>query len=376
MSLAATTIVLLLLLTDNLTFSIRSAQPTKTIQTTFFYRNADLQTRLYSAIDCNGYYKVPRVYLENSLVLGQKCILEGKEAHYISTVMRLKVGSSLRVFNGNDGEFLCSIITISSDRRSSGSVATLEIKKLLRPPDGDQDVEIVLLFSPIKKPKMKLLLEKVTELGVHTLIPIVTQNCNNLIDSNADETYNKIILESTEQCERLSPPKLEKQIIFKEFFRQYTAEKPLDQMLKIDHLFVCRERSHGDTSTLPIVSALHAILDGQHSSEKKTRDISIKKRLFQRHTDKAARSMEENGGNSTTNGANRVKAQKIGIFVGPEGGFTAEEISIFQNLTRNDLPSNKTVGFVSLGKSVLRAETAAFCAVNSYFLVKDSLDNR
>ena len=50
---------------------------------------------------------------------------------------------------------------------------------------------------------------------------------------------------------------------------------------------------------------------------------------------------------------NFKKAKSIGLFIGPEGGFTAEEVE-----------SAKTRGFTiaSLGQTVLKAETAAICA--------------
>lgn len=103
--------------------------------------------------------KLSRVFVKEALHLNMDYQICEKDCHYITNVMRLKVGSSFRVFNGRDGEFVCDIETISKNKKS----ATAVISKKIREQKEDRRLPIVLYCAALKKPRMKLLLEKVTK---------------------------------------------------------------------------------------------------------------------------------------------------------------------------------------------------------------------
>ena len=104
--------------------------------------------------------KLVRIYVADPLQIDTPYQIDEKNCHYITSVMRLKVGSSFRIFNGRDGEFVCDIESISRNKKSALGV----ISKKIRLQEDHRQLPIVLYCAPLKKPRMKLLLEKVTSI--------------------------------------------------------------------------------------------------------------------------------------------------------------------------------------------------------------------
>jgi hypothetical protein len=53
--------------------------------------------------------KLSRIYVQDSLKLDTQYQIDEKNSHYITNVMRLKIGQSFRIFNGHDGEYICDL---------------------------------------------------------------------------------------------------------------------------------------------------------------------------------------------------------------------------------------------------------------------------
>lgn len=116
--------------------------------------------------------KLVRVYVADSLHLHAPYQIDEKNCHYITSVMRLKVGSSFRIFNGRDGEFTCDLESISKNKKSALGM----IRKQIRFQEEDRQLPLVLYCAPLKKPRMKLLLEKVVITGCTLII-----SCNSCL---------------------------------------------------------------------------------------------------------------------------------------------------------------------------------------------------
>jgi hypothetical protein len=131
--------------------------------------------------------KFSRLYVNSNLIIGDKIQLDEASSHYISNVIRIKTDQYFRIFNGKDGEFLCQINNITK------KTTKIEIIKQLKTMKHDSAITlpITLYIAPIKKPKMKLIFEKATELGICNIVPIITQNTNSIIE-NKDEMVLKL----------------------------------------------------------------------------------------------------------------------------------------------------------------------------------------
>jgi len=112
--------------------------------------------------------------------------------------MRLNVGEDFSLFN-QSGEWGAKITGINN-----GILEFLITKKIR---SNSDEKEIWLAFAPIKLNYLNLMIQKATELGVTRFIPILTERT--IVRKLNQKRINKIIIEASEQSNRLKIPKLE-----------------------------------------------------------------------------------------------------------------------------------------------------------------------
>ena len=222
--------------------------------------------------------------------------IDSSESHHITHVKRLKVGDNIIVFNGMGDEFEAEIEDIEDNRVKVNINQQKTISK-------ENIVGIDIAFAIPKGKRSHLLIQKCTELGVHKLIPInYARSVVKLKDdcSAKIEKWQKIAIEASKQCGRNTITEIGQVVNF-------------DNILKtVDSydlsLFAC---SQSDANNL--------------------------KNTLQEHP----------------------KPNNIISFIGPEGGFTTNEI---------EMATKSGCKFVSLGSRILRIETAAIAvsAILSY----------
>ena len=137
-----------------------------------------------------------RIYLDKRLDLDLDLILEKEDAHYLKNVMRLKEGHNVYLFNSKDGEFKGEII--SSDKKNTKIKLISKIENINKPG------KISLIFSLIKSSKIDYLIQKCTEVGVKSFIPIISEK--SVIKNLNIKRIEKIIKESCEQSNQLFLP--------------------------------------------------------------------------------------------------------------------------------------------------------------------------
>jgi 16S rRNA (uracil1498-N3)-methyltransferase len=134
--------------------------------------------------------------------------LDKSQSHYLTKVMRINIGKNFSLFNQN-GEWEARIIKITK-----GIVEFLIIKKIR---SNDNEKEIWLAFAPIKLNYLNLMIQKATELGVTRFIPILTERT--IVRKINEKRVNKIIVEASEQSNRLKVPKLEEIVKLDNFLK-------------------------------------------------------------------------------------------------------------------------------------------------------------
>ncbi len=149
-----------------------------------------------------------RLFFKESLSINLISKLDKSQSHYLSKVMRINIGQSFSLFN-QSGEWEAKIKMINK-----GIVEFSVIKKLR---SANNEIEIWLAFSPIKLNYLNLMIQKATELGVTKFIPILTERT--IVRKLNDKRLNKIIIEASEQSNRLKVPKLEKILKLNEFLK-------------------------------------------------------------------------------------------------------------------------------------------------------------
>jgi len=208
--------------------------------------------------------------------------------------MRLNSGSSFCLFNGRDGEFLGEIVNVKENR------ILVRINKKIDEQIPDPD--IWLLFSPIKKNLIRLIVEKATELGVAKLLPVLTDHTN-FGKVNLDRLKTHAI-EAAEQCQRMTVPEISEPLALSRILETWD---PVRRLLVMD-----------ETNA--------SVRDGSNTGVKMS-----------------ALRLEEQ------------KTLRDAILVGPEGGFSQAE--------HNLLARQGFVKRITLGQRLLRTETAALVSL-------------
>ncbi len=139
-----------------------------------------------------------RLFVDAPLGEGQAVALTQGQVHYLAHVMRRVVDDPVVLFNGRDGEWSARLSLL----RKRDGIATCDT--ILR--DQTQDVDLWLLFAPVKKARTDYIVEKATEMGVSRIQPVVTQFTNS--DRIRVDRMEAIAKEAAEQSERLTVPKI------------------------------------------------------------------------------------------------------------------------------------------------------------------------
>ena len=157
-----------------------------------------------------------RLFHPENIIENTTCLLSKEHTHYVVNVMRLKRGSNLNLFN-KEGEWLCEIIFLNKDR--------VEVKYLKKIKDSLKLSNIELAICLVKKGPMDTILQKATELGVHKIIPILSERTE--VKKLNLERAKKIVIEATEQSNRFFPPEISKETKLKDFLHNLDSSTKL-----------------------------------------------------------------------------------------------------------------------------------------------------
>ena len=149
-----------------------------------------------------------RLFFKESLSLNLNSILDKSQSHYLSKVMRIKTSESFSLFN-QSGEWEAKVLDINK------GIVEFSVTKKLR--SAENEKEIWLAFAPIKLNYLNLMIQKATEIGITRFIPILTERT--VVRQLNEKRINKIIIEASEQSNRLKVPSLDKLTKFDTFLK-------------------------------------------------------------------------------------------------------------------------------------------------------------
>ena len=147
-----------------------------------------------------------RLYFPDKIQSDLSSHLTNEQTHYVKDVMRLKIGDKLSIFN-TLGEWNAAIESYEKNG------AKIKIMEKVR--DKDNEKNIWLAFSPIKQNPLNFVMQKGTELGVRKFIPILSDRT--IVREVNIERIKKIIVEASEQSNRISVPEINKPDSLKNF---------------------------------------------------------------------------------------------------------------------------------------------------------------
>ena len=144
--------------------------------------------------------------------------LSAEEARHARDVLRLVRGDEVFVFDGEGREYRCEIADIASRSVALNVVEETEAAK------PESRLDLTLAVALLKGEKFDLVIQKATELGVTTLVPLITARADVRIREPQDaarkvERWQRIALEAAKQCGRARLMHINAPADLDEFFR-------------------------------------------------------------------------------------------------------------------------------------------------------------
>lgn len=237
-----------------------------------------------------------RFFIDRKQISKKRVFISGDQARQIHQVLRLGAGDTISVLNNEGWEFEVELQSIRRDQ------VTGQVLKQWRVASEPQ-LHLTLFQSRLRQNKFEWILQKGTELGAASFVPVVTERSLNrqlTLKQNKKTRWQRIIREAAEQSGRGLLPEI---------------AQPLD-----------------------FESALEAAQASQLAMIPWTgeQENSVASALAASHSPSSQ------------------PVRSIALFLGPEGGFSDAEIQAAQ--AANIIP-------ITLGPRILRAETAAIVAI-------------
>lgn len=108
-------------------------------------------------------------YVPPSSIEARQIVISGEEARHISKVLRHKKGDQITIVDGQGGEYECTIAAVSD-----GAVTANIFNK--RRKTNEAIKQVTLAQAVPKGQRMDFVIEKGTEIGLHAIIPLITEN--------------------------------------------------------------------------------------------------------------------------------------------------------------------------------------------------------
>lgn len=146
-----------------------------------------------------------RFFVPPEKIKGKNIFLDGKEAHHILDVMRLKELDKVVTFDGTGREYIGFVKEV---KRRSLAIEIIET----RTPLNKQASKITLIQAIPKKDKMDYIVEKATELGAFAIMPVAAARTvpdwdQAKKDANR-QRWQRIAQEAAKQCGRVEVPEI------------------------------------------------------------------------------------------------------------------------------------------------------------------------
>lgn len=220
-------------------------------------------------------------------------IVSREDIRHITKVLRLSAGDRIEVSDSAQWEYEAEIISVED---TCVEARILDKQKFAREPQ----VHVTLFQGIPKQSKMETVIQKCTELGIYSIVPVFTERTVVADKGNFEkkrQRWQKVSAEAVKQCRRGIIPQIGRELKFQQMIQQLSA---------FDLVVFPYENETGRT----IKDSLRGLAQ---------------------------------------------KPEKVALIIGPEGGFSDTEAQTLKDLGAD---------CVTLGKTILRTETAGLAALS------------
>lgn len=160
-----------------------------------------------------------RFFIPPDYIAPENVVFPPEQARQIRVVLRMTVGERVLVLD-DQGMMYTVELTAVTQKNVIGDIIERQ------PASGEPSLQITLFQSFLKRDKFELVLQKCTEVGVTTFVPLVTQRT--LVQSvemkaNKRSRWQTILTEAAEQSHRGRVPSLETAVTFKTMLTQLSS---------------------------------------------------------------------------------------------------------------------------------------------------------
>ena len=232
---------------------------------------------------------MPKFFIKREDIDGDTVVVRGDNQNHIKNVFRFKVGDEILLCDGEGTDYK---VKISSQTHDYTETKILEVNKA----NSEPSVNITLYQGVPKATKLELIIQKNVELGINKIVPVMCERTIVRFNNQKDiqkkvERWQKIAKEASKQSGRGIIPEVRSPITLKE---------AINNAKEYDLAIIPYEKEHYNT----------------------LKDVL----------------------------SNNRNAKNICVFIGPEGGFSEQEIELCNK--NNIIP-------ITLGNRILRTETAS-----------------
>lgn len=227
-------------------------------------------------------------------ISGNRVEITGGELHHLVNVVRLRAGDEITVLDGAGGAYEVTIVSVAGD----AAIGEIKGRHQTPPPM----MKVTLFVGLPKADRMDMIIQKATELGAHQITPVL---CRRTVPNLSSERAKRRVAR----------------------WRQISVEASKQSRRPL----------------FPIISSPLHFDDALEKSSSDLKLIFTLSESYSTNPNKLKNVLEQNAG-----------AKEVSLFIGPEGGFTGDEVS--RAVSVGAIP-------VSLGDNILRTETAAIAAL-------------
>jgi len=182
-------------------------------------RRAGTSPALTKTMTRRRFYAPPEAFTPDQ----KSAVLNPDETKHLRNVLRLETGDEVYVFDGAGREFRGNIDSLS--RNSTNIQITQEVA----PAASESPLKLTMAVALLKGEKFDLVVQKLTELGVNCIVPIITSRADVRLRSDDDGErklvrWRRIVMEATKQCGRARLMTITSPIAFDEFVKSSGAE--------------------------------------------------------------------------------------------------------------------------------------------------------
>lgn len=162
-----------------------------------------------------------RFFAHPDQVSGTAITLDQDESHHLTHVLRLGPGACIGVFDGHGHEYQCEV-----EKTAARSVELRIISEVLEPVESP--LRIVLAQAVIRSDKFDWVIQKATELGVTSIVPVMTQYSEvRRTDAARLKRWQRISMEALKQSGRRRFVELNEPVSWDQFCREDTSPERL-----------------------------------------------------------------------------------------------------------------------------------------------------